>query len=113
MKASEFEKQFAAGEDVTEALDLTRARRLRQEPERVNVDLPVWMIEALDKEAKRLATTRQAIIRAWIAERLDRAAYAGSAPGKDHAAGRLLHLSRTCGSGRGQSRWDRDELHRR
>ena len=72
MKAKEFESDFDAGKDLTEALDLTRARRLKQEPKRVNVDFPVWMIEELDKEARRLATTRQAIIKIWLAERLDR-----------------------------------------
>ena len=73
MKAKEFESRFDAAKDLTDALDLTRARRLRQEPKRVNVDFPMWMVEELDKEAKRLATTRQAIIKVWLAERLDRA----------------------------------------
>ena len=71
MKAKEFERQFDAGEDVMRALDLPKARRLRQQPKRVNVDFPVWMVEELDKEAKRLATTRQAIIKIWLSERLD------------------------------------------
>ena len=74
MKTSEFDRQFDAGEDITKALDLTTARRPKQEPKRVNVDFPVWMIEELDKEANRLATTRQAIIKVWLAERLDQAA---------------------------------------
>ena len=72
MKAKDFDSDFDAGKDLTEALDLTRARRLKQEPKRVNVDFPVWMVEELDREAKRLATTRQAIIKIWLAERLDR-----------------------------------------
>jgi len=37
----------------------------------VNVDFPVWMIEALDKEASRLGVTRQSIIKVWLAERLE------------------------------------------
>jgi hypothetical protein len=40
---------------------------------RVNVDFPVWMIESLDKEAKRLGVTRQSMIKVWIAERLQNA----------------------------------------
>jgi len=36
------------------------------------VDFPVWMIESLDKEAKRLGVTRQSIIKVWIAERLQK-----------------------------------------
>jgi hypothetical protein len=38
----------------------------------VNVDLAKWMIESLDKEARRLWVTRQSIIKVWIAERLQR-----------------------------------------
>jgi hypothetical protein len=38
----------------------------------VNVDFPVWMIESLDREARRLGVTRQSVIKVWIAERLDR-----------------------------------------
>jgi ribbon-helix-helix CopG family protein len=33
---------------------------------------PSWMIESLDREARRLGVTRQAIIKVWIAERLER-----------------------------------------
>jgi len=29
-----------------------------------------WMIQSLDKEARRLGVTRQSIIKIWIAERL-------------------------------------------
>jgi hypothetical protein len=35
----------------------------------VNVDFPVWMIESLDREARRLGVTRQSVIKVWIAER--------------------------------------------
>jgi len=36
----------------------------------VNVDFPVWMIAALDREAKRIGVTRQSIIKMWLAEHL-------------------------------------------
>ncbi len=32
------------------------------------------MVEALDKEAKRLGVTRQSIIKVWLAERLEQRA---------------------------------------
>ena len=70
MKASDLDRKFEDGEDITEFLDLTRARRPVQEQKRVNVDFPVWMVRSLDKEAKRLGVTRQSIIKVWIAERL-------------------------------------------
>ncbi len=40
------------------------------EQKRVNVDLPIWMIENLDREADRIGVTRQSIIKVWLAERL-------------------------------------------
>ena len=45
----------------------------KQEQKRVNVDFPLWMIQQLDKEAKRLGVPRQSIIKVWVAERLQKA----------------------------------------
>jgi hypothetical protein len=39
MKATDFDRKFDAGEDLTEALDLSKARRPGQEQPRVDVDL--------------------------------------------------------------------------
>jgi hypothetical protein len=72
MKADEFDKKFDVGEDVTGNLDLSGARRPVQESRRVNVDFPSWIVESLDREAKRLGVTRQSVIKMWIAERLER-----------------------------------------
>ncbi len=72
MKARKFDRDFDAGKDVTSALNFSRARRGKQEQKRVNVDFPIWMIEELDNEAKRLGVTRQSIIKVWLAERLER-----------------------------------------
>lgn len=72
MKADEFDERFDRGEDITSALDLAGARRPGYEQRRVNVDFPAWMVESLDREAKRLGVTRQSIIKVWIAERLER-----------------------------------------
>ena len=71
MKAKKFDRDFDQGKDVTGALDLSKARRPKQEQRRVNVDFPTWMIEMLDKEASRLGVTRQSIIKVWLAERLE------------------------------------------
>ncbi|HEX3246863.1 MAG TPA: CopG family transcriptional regulator [Chloroflexota bacterium] len=70
MKASEFDRKFDDGEDVTADLDLNRARRPGLSQRRVNVDFPSWMVESLDREARRLGVTRQSIIKMWIADRL-------------------------------------------
>ena len=74
MKAREFDEKFDRGEDITSELDLSKVRRRNQEPKRINVDFPIWMIESLDREAKRLGVTRQSIIKVWIAEMLERKA---------------------------------------
>jgi hypothetical protein len=70
VKASELDRKFDDGEDITAYLDQSKVRRPGLEPRRVNVDFPAWMVESLDREAKRLGVTRQSIIKVWIAERL-------------------------------------------
>ena len=72
MKANDFDEKFDRGEDVTADLDLTKARRPSEAHRRVNVDFPTWMIDALDREARRLGVTRQAIIKVWLSEMLER-----------------------------------------
>ena len=74
MKAKRFDAKFDKGADVTDALDLSRARRPLQEQRRVNVDFPAWMIDSLDREAGRLGVTRQSVIKVWLAERLEQIA---------------------------------------
>ncbi len=71
MKARELDKRFDSGEDVSKYLDMTKARRPEQEHKRVNVDFPLWMIQRLDKEARRLGVPRQSIIKVWVADRLE------------------------------------------
>lgn len=70
MKASEFDKTFDAGQDVSGAVDWTKARRRNDQLKRVNVDFPTWVVEGLDKQARHLGVTRQSLIKLWIAERL-------------------------------------------
>lgn len=70
MKAKSLDRKFDSGEDVIKYLDLQKAVRPGQEQRRVNVDFPDWMIDSLDKEARRLGVTRQAVIKVWIAEKL-------------------------------------------
>lgn len=83
MNSSEFDRRFDEGESVLEALDLGGARRRRLEQKKVNVDFPLWMIEALDREASRLGVTRQSIIKVWLAERLEQL------PGSREVAGAM------------------------
>ncbi|MCX5903099.1 MAG: CopG family transcriptional regulator [Proteobacteria bacterium] len=73
MKASEIDKKFDEGRDISKYLDVAKAKRQGREQKRVNVDFPLWMIQLLDKEAKRLGVPRQSIIKVWVAERLEKA----------------------------------------
>ena len=72
MKAKEFDKLFDEGKDVINVLDLKKATRPGQLQKRVNVDFPTWIIDSLDKEAKRLGVTRQSIIKVWIADHISK-----------------------------------------
>lgn len=72
MKAKDFDEIFDAGEeDIIEYLDLDSVTRPNRKQKRVNVDFPIWMVESLDQEAARIGVTRQAIIKMWLAERLE------------------------------------------
>lgn len=72
IKAKEIDRKFDEGEDISKYLDLSKIRRPEQEQKRVNVDFPLWMIQLLDKEARRLGVSRQSIIKVWVAERLEK-----------------------------------------
>lgn len=73
VKARDLDKKFDEGADISKHLDLKKARKPEREQKRVNVDFPIWMIQLLDKEAKRLGVPRQSIIKVWVAERLGKA----------------------------------------
>ena len=70
MKAKTFDRKFDEAENIIEQLDLSKARRIGTEPKRVNVDFPGWMVDSLDREARRLGVTRQSLIKLWLADKL-------------------------------------------
>ena len=70
MKATILDKRFDAGEDVSDQIDWSRAKRPNTELKRVNVDFPAWVVKGLDQHAQRLGVTRQSLIKMWIADRL-------------------------------------------
>jgi len=69
--AKAFDRKFDSGARVTDLLQLDRARRVGTEARRVNVDFPAWMVESLDREARRLGVTRQSLIKLWLADKLE------------------------------------------
>jgi len=59
MKAEDLDKLFDEGEGVLGQVDLSKIRRPNQEQKRVNVDFPLWILQSLDKVAKRLSVPKQ------------------------------------------------------
>lgn len=79
MKAEELDKIFdESKEDILPYLDMTTLRRPNLDQKRVNLDLPIWMIQQLDRQADLIGVTRQSIIKVWLSERIkkERAAQA-------------------------------------
>jgi len=71
MKASELDKKFDENqEDILEYFDTSKIKMINEESKRVNIDFPAWMVHSLDKEAKHIGVSRQAVIKMWLAERL-------------------------------------------
>ena len=70
MKAKTFDRKFDSGDKVVDQLDLSKARRIGTNAKRVNVNFPAWMVESLDREARRLGVTRQSLIKLWLADKL-------------------------------------------
>lgn len=74
MKAKEIDELFDSGEDISDHVDYANAKRPNLEQKRVNLDLPIWMIDQLDYEAKKLGVARQAIMKMFLAEHLKKVA---------------------------------------
>jgi hypothetical protein len=64
------EARFDGGDDVLDYFDVSRMARPGHKKSRVNVDIPIWMIRKLDRVAGRHGLARQALIKAWLADRL-------------------------------------------
>ena len=73
MKASELDKKFDDNqEDILDYFDTSKIKMINEEPRRVNIDFPSWMVNSLDKEARHIGVSRQAIIKMWLAEKLQK-----------------------------------------
>ena len=71
MKAREFDKLFDDGkEDILQYFDVSKAIRVKS-PARIQLDLPSWLLDSIDREAERQSVNRNTLIRAWLAEKLD------------------------------------------
>ena len=68
LKAKDFDDAFDRGEDVSKHLNKSKTRRVNAELKRVNIDFPTWVIDSLDKEARRLGITSKDVDRREIQE---------------------------------------------
>ena len=68
--AKNLEARFEAGADVSDYFDFKKFKRVNHAKNRVNVDMPIWMIQRLDRVAGRNGIARQALIKTWLVDRL-------------------------------------------
>ena len=70
---SEIDQKFDNGESVIEYFDVSHA--VVQHPpvptKKININLPQWLVNALDTKANSLAVSRNAIINMWLSERVE------------------------------------------
>ena len=69
LKASEFDRAFETGEDVTKHLDL-KTLKISHPVKRINIDIPEEILEKVDQEASRIGVPRTSVLKLWIAERV-------------------------------------------
>ncbi len=74
ISAEEFDRRFDDGEDMSDYLDWSTFRRPGLEVKRVNLDMPQHMIAKLDQQARLRGVSRQALMKMWLADRLESAA---------------------------------------
>ena len=69
-KSLEIDKRFDEGESVLNMVKKNGKIEVKQNTMKINVNFPVWMIEALDEESTKLAIDRQAVIKVLLNESL-------------------------------------------
>lgn len=74
VRAEELDRMFDEGEDISEYMDLSSARKLdvhTPRMRRVALDMGGEAIARLDAFAARYGITRQSLIKVWLVERMD------------------------------------------
>lgn len=67
----EFDRRAEAGEDLNDYLDWEKAEVIEPEPEPLPVAFPASLMDGLNREATRVGVTPDALVKVWVAERLD------------------------------------------
>ena len=68
--SEEFDKRFDNGEDMGDLLDIKKAK-VNKQVQRINIDFPISFLRRIDEEARRIGVARAALIKIWMAERLE------------------------------------------
>jgi hypothetical protein len=68
--AARLDELHDEGGDLSPYLELDKATRPGRQVQRVNVDFPVDLLSAIDREAKRIGVSRQAFIKLRLADSL-------------------------------------------
>lgn len=76
--AEELDKKFDDGEDVSEYMDFSKAKRLKDfisenknEQENVNIYFPKSVLAIIDKKVQEIGVDRESFIKMVVAERLN------------------------------------------
>jgi len=75
ISAKEFDEMFDKGKDISDYLDISKMTSSKEfqknlKIKRVNVDFPIYIVNNLDIEARKIGVTRQSLIKMWISEKL-------------------------------------------
>ena len=71
ISAAEFDRRFDEGEDISDYVDWSTAKRPNLEKKRVYLSLPLWVINRLDRQAKSQGEPRSEVLTRIIIEHLE------------------------------------------
>jgi hypothetical protein len=61
-----------SGADLSGFLHAPRAVPAMLEPQSLQLEVPAWLVESLDREAHRVGVPLQSLVNLWLVERLER-----------------------------------------
>jgi hypothetical protein len=71
LPAARLDELHDSGDDLGAYLDSARASRPGRAVQRVNVDFPIDLLRAIDREARRIGVSRQAFIKLRLADTVE------------------------------------------
>jgi hypothetical protein len=73
ISTEEFDRRFDDGESLDSlGVDLSKAKRPGKEIKRITIDLPAPFLDRLDHWAAVRGLTRQALVKSWLYDRLEK-----------------------------------------